>query len=116
MQTNGNDRIFSELKMGNNKYSHSFSKKFGRYLRKKAKINDPKKVFHSFRHNVSDHLYKKLVQESLIEELTGRAGNTETRKRYTTGYNVKTLYEECILKLDYMVGLSHLTTSSHVVK
>jgi integrase len=110
-----NDRVFPELKMGNDKYSHSFSKKFGRYLRNKVKISDPKKVFHSFRHNVSDHLYKKVVLDSLIEELTGRAGKTETRKRYAKGYNVETLYEECILKLDYTVDLSQLKESSHII-
>jgi len=112
IKAQGNDRVFPELKMSNYKYSHSFSKKFGRYLRSKAKITDPKKVFHSFRHNLSDHLYKKLVMESLIEELTGRAGKTETRRRYSKGYQVKTLYEKCILKLDY---ISQLKESSHVI-
>lgn len=116
MKAQGNVRIFPELKMGNHKYSHSFSKKFGRYLRNKAKINDPKKVFHSFRHTVSDHLYKELVPESLIEELTGRAGKTETTKRYTKGYRVKTLNEEGILKLRYKVDLSQLKESNHVIK
>jgi integrase len=94
-------RVFPELKKVNHKYGHYFSKRFGRYLRKKVGITDPKKVFHSFRHNVSDHLYKALVQESLIEELTGRAGKTETSRRYAKGYRVPTLYEECVLKLDY---------------
>ena len=94
-------RVFPELKMVNFKYGHMSSKAFGYYLRKKVKIKDTKKTFHSFRHNVSDHLYQKMVQESLIEELTGRAGKTETRKRYAKGYRVPTLYEECILKLEY---------------
>jgi integrase len=94
-------RVFPELRMVNYKYGHEFSKRFSYYLRKKVEITDPKKVFHSFRHNVSDHLYKKLVTESLIEELTGRAGKTETSRRYVTGHRVATLYKECVLKLDY---------------
>jgi len=52
--------------------------------------------------------------ESLIEELTGRAGKTETRNRYSKGYRAKELYEEAILKLsaalDYEVDLSGLYT------
>ena len=46
--------------------------------------------------------------EPMIEELTGRAGKTETRTRYSKGYRVQTLYEECILKLDYELDLSEL--------
>ena len=49
-----------------------------------------------------------MVMESMIEELTGRAGHTETRNRYAKGYRVQTLYEEVVLKLDYDVDLSGL--------
>ena len=41
-------------------------------------------------------------------ELTGKAGKTETRKRYAKGYRVKTLYEEVVLKLDYEIDLGEL--------
>jgi len=41
-----------------------------------------------------------MVMESMIEELTGRAGKTERRKRYAKGYRVQTLYEEVVLKLN----------------
>ena len=57
---------------------------------------------------MTDYLYKALVMESIIEELTGRAGKTETRKRCAKGYSAQTLYEECILKFDYGVDLSGL--------
>jgi hypothetical protein len=53
-----------------------------------------------------------MVMESMIEELTGRAGHTETRKRYAKGYRVKTLYEEVVLKLDYELDLSGLEVRS----
>lgn len=108
VRTQGHLRVFPELKKAHNKYGHYFGRWFGRYLRNRAMISDPKKVFHSFRHNVSDHLYKKLVMESLVEELTGRAGKTETRKRYAKGYRVRTLYDECILKLEYRIDLGEL--------
>ena len=49
--------------------------------------------------------------ESMIEELTGRAGKTETRKRYAKGYRVQNLYEEVVLKLDYEINLSGLTVN-----
>lgn len=103
------ERIFPTLKTANFKYGHEFSKRFGYYLRKKVGITSPKKTLHCFRHNVTDQLYKDLVMESLIEELPGRAGKTETRQRYAKGYRAKTLYEECILKLDYEIDLSGLT-------
>jgi integrase len=112
----GHKRAFPELYIVNYKYGHEFSKRFGYYLRKKVEIADRKKTFHSFRHTVSDHLYKKLVMESLVEELTGRAGKTETRKTYAKGYRVETLYEECILKLEYQVDLKPLKNSKFVLK
>jgi integrase len=89
------DRVFWELTKYNNKYGHKVTEWFRRY-KDGIGIKAPrgKKVFHSFRHNVTDHLYKAMVMESLIEEFTGRAGKTETRKRYAKGYRVKTLYEE----------------------
>ena len=97
----GQERVFPKLYRVNFKYSHEFVKRFSYYLKKTVKINDRKKVLHSFRHLVTDHLYKAMVMESMIEELTGRAGKTETRKRYAKGYRVQTLYEEAVLKLDY---------------
>jgi integrase len=112
----GHKRVFPELRIVNYKYGHEFSKRFGYYLRKKVRITDTKKTFHSFRHTVSDYLYKKLVMESLVEELTGRAGKTETRKTYAKGYRAETLYEECILKLEYQVDLKSLKNSKFVPK
>ena len=43
---------------------------------------------------------------------TGRAGKTETSKRYAKGYRVKMLYEEVVLKLDYELELSGLGLAS----
>ena len=55
---------------------------FSYYLRETIGLKDPKESLHSFRHLVTDHLYKAMVMESMIEELTGRAEETETSERY----------------------------------
>ena len=108
-------RVFPELRPVNFKYGHEFSKRFSYYLRNKVGITNKKKSLHSLRHTVTDFLYKHLVMESMIEELTGRAGKTETRNRYSKGYRAKELYEEGILKLDYGVDLSGLEASPLIV-
>ena len=86
----GKVRVFQELTKQSGDYGHYASRWFARF-KKKAGIDvaPNKKVFHSFRHNFTDTLYKNMVMESVIEELTGRAGKTETTRRYAKGYNVK---------------------------
>ena len=99
----GHKRVFHGLSKVNKKWGHSLSKDFGRY---KTKLGlGLKKTFHSFRHNVTDLLYKKKVPESIIEELLGRSGHTETRTRYAKGHNLRTFYEDAVIKLDYGVDL-----------
>lgn len=107
-------RVFYGESKRSNKYGHYVSCRFGDYKKKLG--FDEKKVFHSFRHNFTDLLYKNEVMETMIEEITGRAGKTETSKRYAKGYRIKTLYEEAILKLDYGIDLTHLKESMYVVK
>ena len=80
------------------------------------RITDQKKTFHSFRHNATDYLMRNLVQESLVEELNGRAGKTESSRTYFKGHRSDVLFKECISKLKYEVDLSHLKQSKHVVK
>lgn len=108
VRAKGSQRVFPELHKVSHKYSHEFVKRFSYYLRTTINFSDPKKVLHSFRHLVTDHLYKAMVMESMIEELTGRAGKTETSRRYAKGYRVQELYEECIMKLDYEIDLNGL--------
>ncbi len=97
-------RLFPELSKANGRYSHALSKAFMRYLRVTCKITDPKKNFHSLRHTVTDHLWKAQVMESIIEELLGRAGKSETSRRYAKGYRTETLYREAVLKLDFKLA------------
>ena len=106
VRAEGHQRVFPELTKANFKYGHHFSKWFGNYLRQKVKITDRSKTFHSFRHTFTDHLYSEhLVMESLVEEITGRAGKTQTRLTYTQGYNVEKFYDECIAKIDYKLAI-----------
>ena len=116
IKAQGNERVFPDLKMENHKYSNVLSKRFNYYLRKKVGITDKEKTFHSFRHNVTNHLMNKTGNESMVEELSGRAGKTETRRTYFKGFRSDVLYKECILKLDYKVDLSHLKNSKYVLK
>ena len=116
VKAQGNDRVFPDLNIENFKYSNSFTKRFGYYLRNKVGITDEKKTFHSFRHNVANHLMNKMVSETLVEELNGRSGKTESRRTYFKGFRSDVLYKECILKLDYKVDLFHLKNSKYVIK
>ena len=116
MRKQGHDRIFPELAKQNYKFSHHISRWFRKYRNKTGVTAPPRrKTFHSFRHTANDHLYKKLVPETVLEELAGRTGKTESTKRYAKGHYVKTMYKEAIEKLDFNIDLSHLKNSKYVI-
>jgi integrase len=111
--------LFPHLTKGpekNFKYSHGLSKAFGNYRRNKVGIKDSKKTFHSFRHTLADHLKNKGVDEWMIEEIEGRAGKTETSRRYSGQFRVPKLWEEAVSKIKFEVDLSHLSQSKYVPK
>lgn len=109
--------MFPELKRQSERLGHYPSRWFGTYKRKCGIVSDPgKKVFHSFRHNLQDNLKQHLIPTELIDELVGHTHEGLTLKVYTEKYYVVTLYEECILKLDYGIDLSHLKKSKYVPK
>lgn len=56
-----------------------FQKRFGRFLRTKAKVIDPRVTFHSFRHGFRDLALSSGVDEVLIERLQGWAPATAGR-------------------------------------
>jgi integrase len=115
VKASGKERVFGDLKKQNGDYGHYASKWFATYKGKAGIDTTPnKKVFHSFRHNFADTLFKNMVMETVIEELTGRAGKTETSRRYAKGYNIKELYEVVSGKLDYPVNMCHLKKSKWV--
>jgi integrase len=116
IEAKGSKRVFPDLKKENHKYGNVLSKRFNYYLRNKVGIKDKEKTFHSFRHNVTNCLMNETRNESMVEELSGRAGKTETRRTYFKGFRSDVLYKECVSKLKYKVDLSHLKDSKYVPK
>jgi integrase len=85
-------------------YGNSFCKWYQRFNRLHI-TSDPKKVFHSFRHTVTDTLKQASIIETVIAELVGHSnGDSETMGRYGKRYQPKVLLE-ALLKLDYEVKL-----------
>lgn len=87
-------------------YSNGFGSWYQRFNRKYV-TDDPKKVFHSFRHLVTNTLKQAGVQDSLIAELIGHShGNhAMTMSRYGKRYQPKVLLE-AMMHLDYGVEIS----------
>jgi integrase len=103
--------LFPELPYQNSNYGHTASKWFGRF-KKKCGIDSDKLVFHSLRHTLTNNLKQQLITETLIDELTGHAIQGETMGRYGKRYEIKVLFEEAVMKLDYSgVDLEHLKDS-----
>jgi integrase len=83
-------------------YGNSFCKWYQRFNRIKV-TDDPKKVFHSMRHLVTDTLKQAGVLETVIAELVGHSnGGSMTMGRYGKRYQPKVLLE-AMMKLDYEV-------------
>ena len=82
-------------------YSNGFGSWYQRFNRKYV-TDDPKKVFHSFRHLVTDTLKQAGVQDSLIAELIGHShGNhAMTMSRYGKRYQPRVLLE-AMMHLEY---------------
>ncbi|MDG4882430.1 site-specific integrase [Mesorhizobium sp. WSM4884] len=105
--------LFAELPLGTTGYrSDPFSKFFARFL-DKVGITDPKKVFHSFRHNYRDALREADISIEKVRALGGwTTGNTEDD--YGKGLRPSTL-ATAIKAVAYPgLDLSHLYTSDEV--
>lgn len=83
---------------------HGYSNGFGKWYQRFNRINvtdDPKKVFHSMRHTVTDTLKQIGVAEAVIAELVGHSNSgSMTMGRYGKRYQPKVLLE-ALMKLDY---------------
>jgi integrase len=86
-------------------YSNGFGNWYQRFNRRYV-TDDPKKVFHSFRHLVTDTLKQAGVQDSLIAELVGHShGNhAMTMSRYGKRYQPKVLLG-ALEHLDYGIEI-----------
>lgn len=92
-------RLWMNLDKGRDGYSHQFGKWYQKFNRRKV-TNDPKKVFHSFRHTVADTLKQAGVAEAVIAEILGHANSSITTGRYGKRYRPDMLME-ALMKLDY---------------
>jgi len=107
-------RVFPKLKYINNRWGHNLGRWFSSFKTRAGIVAEKnKKVFHSFRHNVSTNLKYNRVPTDMIDEVTGHAGQGE-QSRYGKPYTVEQLYTEAILKLDYKINLDHLKKSKYV--
>jgi integrase len=114
---NQDGRIFPELTRIAKRYSHHASPWFSKFKDRCGVLAQAgNKTFHSFRHTVTDQLYKKEVPDRVISMLVGHAIKGETGGRYGKRYEPKLQYETSVSKLDYGIDLSHLKNSKWVVR
>jgi integrase len=98
--------LFPELQKQRDGYSQRVSKWFARY-KKQCGILDSTKVFHSFRHTVSNHLKQKGVSRELAAAILGHSEDSMTYGRYAKKYSPQVLLP-VISQLDYGVDFQHL--------
>lgn len=85
-------------------YTNSIGKWYARFNREYV-TDDPKKVFHSMRHTVTDRLKQAGVTETVIAELVGHSnGGSMTMGRYGKRYQPKVLLD-ALMQLDYGVDI-----------
>lgn len=81
------------------RYGGPYGKRFARLLREKAKITDPKVVFHSLRHTWTDAARNAGVPVEIRERLAGREPSQGSEKGYGVGFSVAVLLEH-LAKID----------------
>lgn len=87
----GFPRLWMQLSYRENSYGKKFCAFYQR-LNRNYITDDPRKVFHSFRHGFAYQLKEKGVQLSIIEELLGHSHGSISFDRYGKPYTIKTLY------------------------
>jgi integrase len=88
---------------------HGYSNGFGKWYQRFNRVHvtrDPKRVFHSFRHLVTDMMKQAGVQDTLIAEIVGHShgSHTMTMGRYGKRYQPKVLLE-ALKRLDYGIDI-----------
>jgi len=102
----GNERLFPMLNRTSNGYGGAISSWYGRW-RRRAGVNDSRKVFHSLRNTVITRLKAADVQEATIAEIVGHENENITTGRYGGKLEMPKL-AEAIEKLDLRHPLSAL--------
>jgi integrase len=94
-------RLWGKLIKKRDGYSQDFGKWYQRFNRKYVTDN-PKRVFHSFRHSLADRLKQAGVQDTLISEMLGHSIESVTMGRYGKRYQPKVLLE-ALKQLEYEI-------------
>lgn len=103
VRSQNRERLWSKLTKKRDGYSQDFGKWYQRFNRRYVTDN-PKRVFHSFRHSLADRLKQAGVQETLIAEILGHSIESVTMGRYGKRYQPKVLLE-ALMQLDYGVDI-----------
>ena len=90
LRNRGETRLFPSLKRGRDGYGTAASKWFARYKCSQG-VKHKKKVFHSFRHTISNHLKQKGLPEPQVAALLGHQNGLITYDRYAQPYSVAML-------------------------
>jgi integrase len=109
----GHDWLFDQLTPDRlKKRTGSFSKLFMRYLRRKLKITDSTRAFHSFRHGFKDVCRENSVPLPVHDAFTGQVGEGSGKKYGGVEYPLAALFQE-MKKVRYPgLDLSHLYTKT----
>jgi len=86
------NRIFPELTLRNDMFSHTPSKWFGN-LKQRVLVESDKKSFHSFRHTFVDYMFNKLKLQGnpLIKALVGHSDREVTSGIYGSSFEIEDL-------------------------
>ncbi|WP_432745415.1 DUF6538 domain-containing protein [Methylobacter sp. G7] len=99
----GKTRLFEELNPINDEYGAQASKWFARY-RKRCGIVGKGKVFHSFRHTLTNEFKQNRVPVEVAEAIIGHESDSMTYGRYGKDYRVDVMFD-AIKLIDF--GLNH---------
>jgi len=124
MKEQGHKRLFPEINYHRDGYGQAVSRWFNGHgdgvttgYKKNCGVTDGKKVFHSFRHTVINHLKQKQVDGTLLHEFDGHSLGTMTYDRYGKAFNPELMYEKIISQItfDKELDLAHLMKSKYAL-
>lgn len=99
--------LFPDLKPDQfSKRTGNWSKWYGRYVRNLG-IEDPRKVFHSFRHGFKAACREAEIEEEVHDGITGHAGGGEGRQ-YAKGKISMRVLNKAMEQISFDVDLTHL--------
>ncbi len=101
----GETKLFPKLKAASDgKVTGNWSKWWGRYQDKVIGIDDPLKVFHSFRHSFKDIARTAVVHEAISDAITGHKNGGKKKnsgRNYGGAYPLKPLLDG-LLKMKFL--------------